>query len=445
MWPELRSRLFFEKSRVLETLRALLLHKTTALTQNPHLTKGEVMKVQAGHVSWFGVAQFALRQFCGSLISLMMLAAATTTAWSAGVSDIVWLESNSTAGNPILAFQNNGTATPSFLGSTPAGGIGVYDGTFALGPFDSDQNLITNADGTLLFAVNSGSNSIAVFNIMSTGLTPVAGSPFPSGGSDPVSLGLYGDVLVVVNKDLDPAQNASVVQPNYTTFRVSRSGALNPVVGSTVSVAYGSSPSQALVSSQGPFVFGADFLGGLLQSFSFDHQGRLRQNLPQALPNSLFTGQTAGHQPLGMRTNPNAPVLYVDIPGLSEVAVYRYFGFGVPSFVTAVSDSGQAPCWATVNHAGTLDIQHFVMDSTTGGAFSSVIDASDQRLYVSGEQSSATATTAANAFHSLEIDANGMVSEPFPPAVLPIGGTVPVRAQGITVAETSSAQTLRFL
>jgi len=70
------------------------------------------MKVQTGHVSSFGVAQFARRQFCGCLIGLMMLAAATTTAWSAGVSDIIWLESNSTVGNSILAFQNNGTATP---------------------------------------------------------------------------------------------------------------------------------------------------------------------------------------------------------------------------------------------------------------------------------------------------------------------------------------------
>lgn len=419
------------------------------------------MNVQVADVVSSGVAQLARRRFFGALIGFMVLAAAITPAWSAGASDIIWLESNSTAGNSILAFQNNGTGTPTFLGSTPAGGIGVYDGTFALGPFDSDQNLITNHEGTLLFAVNSGSNSIAVFNITATGLTPVAGSPFPSGGSDPVSLGLHDDVLVVVNKDQDPAQNPDLVQPNYTTFRVSRSGALTPISGSTVSVAYGSSPSQALVASHGPFVFGADFLGGLLQSFHLDPRAHLHQNLPQALPTSLFTGQTAAHQPLGMRTNPNVPVLYVDITGLSEVAVYSYFGFGMPSFVTAVPDSGKAPCWATVNHAGTrlyltntgdnsievydltnpfnpVDIQHFVMDSTTGGVFSTVIDASDQWLYVSSEQSSATATTAANAFHSLQIDANGLLSEPFSPAVLPIGGTVPVRAQGLTVVGASN-------
>ena len=198
----------------------------------------------------------------------------------------------------------------------------MFDGTFALGPFDSDQNLITNPEGTLLFAVNSGSNSIAVFHITPQGLQAVDGSPFASGGSDPVSLGLKGDILVVVNKDQDPAQNDNLVQPNYTAFRVWPNGQLTAVEHSAVSVAYGSSPSQALVASQGPFVFGADFLGGLLQSFRLDEDGRLRQNPPQALPDSVFTGQTAGHLPLGMRTHPNRRILYVDITPISEIAVY---------------------------------------------------------------------------------------------------------------------------
>jgi DNA-binding beta-propeller fold protein YncE len=116
---------------------------------------------------------------------------------------------------------------------------------------------------------------------------------------------------------------------------------------------------------------------------------------------------------------------------------------------------GVAPCWAVVNHAGTRlyvtntgdasievydladplkpeEIQHFVMDSTPGGAaFSTVIDASDQWLYVSSEQGSSSATAAANAFHSLKVKPDGTLTEPFSPAVLPVSGTV--RAQGITV------------
>lgn len=353
------------------------------------------MNIRPVNVSLSGVAPCARRRSLILLVALAMVASVRTPAWSAGVSDIIYLESNSTAGNSILAFENNGTGTPTYLGSTPAGGIGVYDGTFALGPFDSDQNLVINPEGTLLFAVNSGSNSIAVFRITSNGgLQAVAGSPFPSGGSDPVSLGLKGDTLVVVNKDQDPAQNGNLVLPNYTTFQVWPNGTLTPIENSTVSVGYGTSPSQALIASQGPFVFGADFLGGLLQSFQVSADGVLHQNLPQALPDSVFTGPAAAapHWPLGMRTHPYLPILYVDIVAISEVAVYSYGETGTLSFVGTVADSGAGPCWAVVNHAGTrlyvtntgdtsievydltnplnpVEIQHFLMEEITGAVF----------------------------------------------------------------------------
>jgi 6-phosphogluconolactonase (cycloisomerase 2 family) len=391
------------------------------------------------------------------LTVLAVVAAVRVPAWGQSVNDIIWLETNSTAGNAILAYRNTGSGSPTLLGSTPAGGIGVFDKTFALGPFDSDQNLITDPKGTLLFAVNSGSNSIAVFRITSNGLEAVDGSPFPSGGTHPVSVGLKDDILTVVNKDQDPAQNANLHLPNYTTFRVLPEGILVPIERSTVSVAYGSSPSQALTASRGSFVFGADFLGGLLQSFRLDEDGRLRQNPPQALPDSLFNGQSVAHGPLGMRTHPDLPILYVDVTFINEVAVYRYDEKGRLSFVRAVAESGAAPCWAIVNHTGThlyvtntgdgsisvfdltdpvnpVEIQHFLLDNTTGHLFSTVIDSSDQFIYVSNEQDTATATPAANAFHTLRVNSDGTLTEPFPPTVLPIVGTVPVRTQGITVA-----------
>jgi Lactonase, 7-bladed beta-propeller len=376
-------------------------------------------------------------------------------------SDTIYLESNSTAGNSILTYTFNFTSAPVLKTTTPTDGIGVFDSTFALGPFDSDQNLIENSGGTLLFAVNSGSNTVAVFNIQPDGsLIPVHNSPFPSGGSDPVSVGLKGDTLVVVNKDQDPAQAgtaAGAVLPNYSTFNIFPDGELKPVPNSTVSVAVGSSPSQALIASQGDFVFGADFLGGLLQSFHLDPKGALDQNLPQALPASIFAGLNGGRLPLGLRTHPHLPVLYVDITPVSMVAVYTYDPLGHLTFVRVVPDAGAAPCWAVVNHAGTrlyvtntgdnsievysltdplnpTELQHFVMDPNNGGAvFSTVIDHSDGWLYVSAEQSTSSALVSANAFHTLKIAADGTLSEPFSPTVLPVTSTPPVRVQGITV------------
>src|ERR1700683_1979391 len=178
-----------------------------------------------------------IRRYSACLLSgLATLAAIQSPASSAAPADVIYLESNSAAGNSTYGF--NFTSSPILLSTTPAGGIGVYDPSFALGPFDSDQNLIEDASGTMLFAVNSGSNTVAVFHRQPDGnLVAVNGSPLPSGGSDPVSLGLKDDVLAVVNKDQDPAQNGNLVQPNYTSFRVLPGGVLVPVPQSTVSVA----------------------------------------------------------------------------------------------------------------------------------------------------------------------------------------------------------------
>jgi hypothetical protein len=77
------------------------------------------------------------------------------------------------------------------------------------------------------------------------------------------------------------------------------------------------------------------------------------------------------------------------------------------------------------------------MDATTGEPFSTVIDQSDEFIYVSSEQSSANSTPAGNAFHTLKVNPDGTLTEPFSPTALPIGGNMPVRAQGISVFGTN--------
>src|SRR4030095_17001351 len=121
----------------------------------------------------------------------------------APATNVVYITSNNPtpAENAALAFsrdETNGSLT--LLGHFLTGGTGFYNSNERLGPDDSDQELIIDPDRRLLFAVNSGSDTIAVFRIHPDGsLTPAHGSPFPSGGVQPVSLGLSGNQLYVVN------------------------------------------------------------------------------------------------------------------------------------------------------------------------------------------------------------------------------------------------------
>src|SRR5262249_31134584 len=124
-----------------------------------------------------------------------------------GSEHVVYTETNDIA-NAVLAFRRDDEGRLTLLPGAPflTGGKGVIDPSFKLGPFDTDQNIVIDRDRRLLFAVNSGSNSIAVFHIRphDGALEPVRGSPFPSGGINPVSIGLRGDQIVIINQDLDP-------------------------------------------------------------------------------------------------------------------------------------------------------------------------------------------------------------------------------------------------
>ena len=126
---------------------------------------------------------------------------------------VVYTETNDVA-NAILAFRRDDEGRLTLLPDAPfaTGGKGVIDPSFKLGPFDTDQNVVVDHDRRLLFAVNSGSNSIAVFHIRPHDgtLEPLRGSPFSSGGVNPVSIGLRGNQIVIINQNLDPAQNVPV-------------------------------------------------------------------------------------------------------------------------------------------------------------------------------------------------------------------------------------------
>ena len=117
---------------------------------------------------------------------------------------VVYTETNDRA-NAVLAFRRDESGRLTLLPGAPfsTGGKGVIDLSFKLGPFDTDQNVVIDHDRRLLFAVNSSSNSIAVFHIRphDGSLEPTEGSPFPSGGINPVSIGLRGDQIVIINQD----------------------------------------------------------------------------------------------------------------------------------------------------------------------------------------------------------------------------------------------------
>ncbi len=244
--------------------------------------------------------------------------------------NVVYVTSNNPnpGQNSVLAYRRdpaNGALT--LIGNFLTRGTGVFVADEHLGPDDSDQEVIASPDHQLLFAVNSGSNTIAVFRVNSNAsLTHVNGSPFPSGGVQPVSLGLVGKragedddsiaKLYVVNKgNLEPGQTSGAL-PNYTGFRVNRNGHLSPIPHSTVEVVPGSHPTQALISPNGKLLFGVD-----LFTFPFPPP-------PGFPPFGFVVGNVMG--------------------------TFRYDATGGLTFLNAAPISGLGICWIEVNRHGTF-------------------------------------------------------------------------------------------
>lgn len=362
------------------------------------------------------------------------------TADAVTPSGLVYVESNTPApeGNSILAFRRDDAGNLSPVPGSPfaTGGAGVGNMDLVSGQRDSDQNLVLSSDGTRLFAVNSGSNDVSVFNILSDGgLVPVQGSPFPSNGFNPVSVGLAGNYLYVAHKGVEGGL------PSYTGLLVSADGRLAPVFGATIEVPVGSSPSQALVAGGGSFLMGADFGSGLLQSFDILADGALAQHTPQSLP--------VDSVPLGLQEHPNQPLIYVGFVSTNELGVYSYDDAGDLTFLRAVENSGRAICWIALNSAGTclytsntgdnsissynladasrpVEIQRTVFESD-GGPFQIGMDSTSTFLYVVSQPFG----PGANTLHVLRADASSCLLAEVPTSPLRLPVPDDTRAQGI--------------
>lgn len=401
----------------------------------------------------------------------------STSPTATTASNVVYVLSNTVGANQnsVLAFTRAADGTLTTMAGSPyaTGGSGVDNPTQALGPDDVDFPIAMSADRKRLFAVNPGSNTIAVFNISSTGaLTAVAGSPFSSGGINPSSVGVAGDKIYVVNKANDPAQGTGGV-PNYTGFAVSSTGALTPIAGSTVNTIVGASPQMALVSPSKSLLFGSDFLAPTTAS----HQGALRAfvigasgTLTTAAGTPLdIPGDAAKRVVLGLASHPTQNVLYAGFVAQNLIGVYSYDGTsGALTFRTTAANSGKATCWIITNASGSalytsntadnsvswynstnalapVEMQHLVLKEggvtytdpmgnvvPTSEVYELSLDPTGKFLYVLANHTNPDFTvTNGNILHTLVVAADGSLSEPSTPTHLAV--STHTRPMGVVV------------
>jgi len=215
-----------------------------------------------------------------------------------GSHDILYIQTNNSESgqNGILAYKVYDDGQPILMTENPflTKGTGLPSSPNA-GSFNSDHEVMISNDKRFLLTVNSGDNTISVFNIHSDGaLTLVPGAPFSSNGETPVSLAQWKQYIIVLNKSNNPVIPSSSA-PNYAVFTLESNGSLTPV--SKIEVREGISPGQVLASRNGSFVYGANTWG-----FNYTPPAD-RLNLFSISANGVLT------------TGPNAPAMDPQTPG----------------------------------------------------------------------------------------------------------------------------------
>lgn len=267
-----------------------------------------------------------------------------------------YVNDNTAASNTVAGFDRHadGSLTPISGSPFPVGGAGVGAG------LPSQGAIQLSSDGRYLLAVDAGSNQISVARVRSGGVPQPLGAPVSSGGGEPLSIAVSGNLVYVAN--------AGASAPNITGFILAPNGSLNPLPGSTVLLPAGSGPDDVVIDPKGRRLVVDLDNTSTIASFHIRHDGLL-----VAAPGSPIAAQGAG--PFGAEFRPSNPSqLFVSNAhgGAGNGTVSAFLVSGSTGQLAAIgaspfADLQTAPCWVEISHDG----QFLFAVNTASGSISS--------------------------------------------------------------------------
>ena len=290
-----------------------------------------------------------------------------------GASHAVFVQTDSTSGNHVVAYHRAADGALRPAGSYATGGLGGILGGSVVDHTASQGSLTYDPWHSLLYAVNAGSNTVSVFAVRGDRLA--LRQVLSSGGTFPVSVAVHGDLVYVVN-----ALNGGSLQGYrvFGSFLVplpgsSRALGLNPAASPQFTntpgqVAFTPDGAQLIVTTKANGndidVFGVGF-GGWLSAkpvvnaepgtvpfaITFDSYGNLV--IAEAGTNALATFTISGHGTLSQLDSvgtgkaatcwvaPAGPFLFASNAGSAAVSGFTSSGGGQLTLLgAAATDAG---------------------------------------------------------------------------------------------------------
>lgn len=281
------------------------------------------------------------------MVGLLLLSQPTSAA--AQTSGFVYVATNQTTGNAVVQFARSANGSLTRVSQVSTGGLGgAGNGVGALDPLGSQDSLLLNGTGSLLLAVNAGSNTVSSLQAGAAGLRLL--STVSSGGSFPNSVALRGNLVYVLN-----AHTQSI-----SGFRLSSTGVLQPIAGSTRNLPGGATaaPHDIRFSPDGARLLVSEDVTNQIGVFQLNNSG---------LATGVTSTPSAGSGPFGMRFARGGFLLNSEA-NTASVSSYDLTAQDTLNVVSpAVPDGQAATCWISVTGNGK-----FGFTSNTGNGTLSV-------------------------------------------------------------------------
>ena len=253
----------------------------------------------------------------------------------------VFVQTDNTAGNTIVAYERTASGGLQQVGSYPTGGNGGVLTGSVVDHLASEGSLAYDGQAGLLYAVNAGSNTITVFSVRGDEL--IRSQVISSGGQFPVSIAVHGSHVFVLNA-LGGASVSGFVQSG---------GRLIPQpswhrdlgLGTTSSTAFTGTPGQIKFTPDGShLVVTTKGAANSVDVFRAGPFGLSAQPAVTSLPGTVpfaITFDRYGHLALAEA-------------GTNAVATFSIAPDGMLTQLGSVGTGQAATCWITASPAGTL-------------------------------------------------------------------------------------------
>lgn len=277
------------------------------------------------------------KKLLGLVLSLGILMISAVAGFAYGPQEgdeaagAVYAMTNASNANKIVIFNRDENGILTKVDSVSTGGSGIGTG---IDPLGSQNSLVLTHDNKWLIAVNGGSNEISVFRVLRDRLELV--DKVSSGGTLPVSLTAYHDLIYVLNAG---------GSPNITGFHLSHKGHLTPL--STSSRLLGSGAfAQVGFDPEAQKLVVTDKAGSKILVYSLDDDG-----LPAAYP---VTSISNGKVPFGFIFDRRGHLLVVEV-GPNAISSYQIQADNTLQVISGSVVNGQkAACWIIGNEHGDV-------------------------------------------------------------------------------------------